>query len=65
VNLKKSSFLELQAIQILWYLTYSILGTGFVKYAHKNIICLKMAPLGDVLFYIGLYREIRVKLFFS
>jgi len=48
------------AIQIL-YLTYSILGTWFVNFVHKNKICPKMAPLGDVSFYIGLYREIHLK----
>jgi len=46
------------------YLTYCILGTWFVKFAHKNKIRLKMAPLWGVSFYIGLYREIIVKLFF-
>jgi len=42
-------------------LTYSILGTWFVKFAHKNIICPKMAQLGGASFYIGLYREIHLK----
>jgi len=37
-----------------WYLTYSILGTWFVKFAHKNKILPKMAPLGGASFYIGL-----------
>jgi len=48
VNFKKSSH-EL-AVQILRYLTYSILGTWFVKFAHKNKIRPKMAPLGDASF---------------
>jgi len=34
-KLKNSSFHEL-AVQILRYLTYSILGTWFVKFVHKN-----------------------------
>jgi len=59
VNFKKSSN-EL-VVQILWYLTYSILGTWFVKFAHKNKIHPKMAPLGSTSFYIGLYREIHRK----
>jgi len=37
VKFNKSSSHEL-VIQILWYLTYSILGKWFVKYAHKNKI---------------------------
>jgi len=39
--------------------------TWFVKYAQTNKIRTKVAPLGGVSFYIGLYREIHVKLFFS
>jgi len=42
-------------------LRYSILGTLFVKFAHKNKIRPKMAPLGGASFYIGLYREIYLK----
>jgi len=57
---KKSSFHEL-AIQILWYLTYSILGTWLLKFAHKNKICPKMAPLGGASFFIGLYGEMHLK----
>jgi len=46
VNFKKSSHELHVAVQILKYLTYSILGTWFVKFAHKNKFRLKMAPLG-------------------
>jgi len=42
-------------------LTKSILETWFVKFAHKNKICPKMAPLGGASFYIGLYREMQLK----
>jgi len=60
VNFKKSSSHEL-AVQTLWYLTYNILGTWFVKFAHKNKIHSKKAPLGGTSFYISLYREIHLK----
>jgi len=52
VNFKKSSH-EL-AVQTNWYLTYSILGTWFVKVAHKNKICPKNGPTRGASFYIGL-----------
>jgi len=42
-------------------LIYSILGTWFINFAHKNKIPAKMAPLGSASFYIGFYREIHVK----
>jgi len=42
-------------------LTYSILGTWFVEFAHKNRIHPEMAPLGGASFHIGLYREIHLK----
>jgi len=42
-------------------LTYSILGTWFVNFGHKNKIHPKMAPLGGALFDIRLYREIHLK----
>jgi len=58
---EKYSSHELE-VQIL-YLTSSILGTWFVKCAHKNKICPNMAPLGGVSFYIGFFREIHLKLF--
>jgi len=41
-------------------LKYSILGTWFVNFAHKNKIHPKMAPLGGASFYIGIYREIHL-----
>jgi len=44
---KKTSSHEL-AFQIL-YLIYSILGTWFVKFAHKNKIHPKLAPLASLI----------------
>jgi len=60
VNFEKYSCHEL-VIQIFGYFTYSILGTWFVKFAHKNKIRTKMAPLGGTSFYIGFFREIHLK----
>jgi len=40
------------------------MGTWFVNFVHKNKFCPKMAPQGGVSFYMGLYREIHLKLFF-
>jgi len=45
------------------HLTYSILGAWFIKFAHKQIR--QNGPTRGISFYIGLCKEMHLKLFFS